>query len=299
MANQIMKMADWLDMARDFPTHAEAEQYRQRNGIQIEGEKSVNYSDYGELPPLSQASSLAATQQVAEPEEAVSTMDEEEETGAEDAMGGLDLANLDFSKMRGDPAIFQQILQASIAANKRAEQSAKKLYEEGRKRIMEKYAGPSQSERLFALSRAMLSPTDFPGFKGFLGNVTGALSENAKAQRMAEQAREEQLFNLQQQYQQEAATRAAALPKTAADLALRYLTATKSATGSAYDTQRGIFVNRNNPRPTENTYTIPGTKRTLVQWQDGYWREELPGGTYRVFERAGNAFKEVEGNPNG
>lgn len=299
MANQIMKMADWLDMARDFPTHAEAEQYRQRNGIQIEGEKSVNYSDYGELPPLSQASSLAATQQVAEPEEAVSTMDEEEETGAEDAMGGLDLANLDFSKMRGDPAIFQQILQASIAANKRAEQSAKKLYEEGRKRIMEKYAGPSQSERLFALSRAMLSPTDFPGFKGFLGNVTGALSENAKAQRMAEQAREEQLFNLQQQYQQEAATRAAALPKTAADLALRYLTATKSATGSAYDTQRGIFVNRNNPRPTENTYTIPGTKRTLVQWQDGYWREELPGGIYRVFERAGNAFKEVEGNPNG
>jgi len=299
MANQIMKMADWLDMARDFPTHAEAEQYRQRNGIQIEGEKSVNYSDYGELPPLSQASSLAATQQVAEPEEAVSTMDEEEETGAEDAMGGLDLANLDFSKMRGDPAIFQQILQASIAANKRAEQSAKKLYEEGRKRIMEKYAGPSQSERLFALSRAMLSPTDFPGFKGFLGNVTGALSENAKAQRMAEQAREEQLFNLQQQYQQEAATRAAALPKTAADLALRYLTATKSATGSAYDTQRGIFVNRNNPRPTENTYTIPGTKRTLVQWQDGYWREELPGGNYRVFERAGNAFKEVEGNPNG
>ena len=299
MANQIMKMADWLDMAREFPTHAEAEQYRQRNGIQIEGEKSVNYSDYGELPPLSQANSLVASQQVAEPEEAVSTMDEEEETGAEDAMGGLDLANLDFSKLRGDPAIFQQILQASIAANKRAEQSAKKLYEEGRKRIMEKYAGPSQSERLFALSRAMLSPTDFPGFKGFLGNVTGALSENAKAQRMAEQAREEQLFNLQQQYQQEAATRAAALPKTAADLALRYLTATKSATGSAYDTQRGIFVNRNNPRPTENTYTIPGTKRTLVQWQDGYWREELPGGNYRVFERAGNAFKEVEGNPNG
>ncbi len=79
MANQIMKMADWLDMARDFPTHAEAEQYRQRNGIQIEGEKSVNYSDYGELPPLSQASSLVATQQVAEPEEAVSTMDEEED----------------------------------------------------------------------------------------------------------------------------------------------------------------------------------------------------------------------------
>lgn len=227
MANQIMKMADWLDMARDFPTHAEAEQYRQRNGIQIEGEKSVNYSDYGELPPLSQASSLVATQQVAEPEEAVSTMDEEEETGAEDAMGGLDLANLDFSKLRGDPTIFQQILRANIDANKRAEQSAKQLYEEGRKRIMEKYAGPSQSERLFALSRAMLSPTDFPGFKGFLGNVTGALSENAKAQRMAEQAREEQLFNLQQQYQQGAAQRAAALPKTAADLATKYMAATK------------------------------------------------------------------------
>lgn len=168
-------------------------------------------------------------------------------------MGGLDLANLDFSKLRGDPTIFQQILRANIDANKRAEQSAKQLYEEGRKRIMEKYAGPSQSERLFALSRAMLSPTDFPGFKGFLGNVTGALSENAKAQRMAEQAREEQLFNLQQQYQQGIAQRAAALPKTAADLATKYMAATKPATGAGdwSSTATGVVFNKRTgfPKP--------------------------------------------------
>lgn len=159
-----------------------------------------------------------------------------EDTGAEDtgAMGGLDLASLDFGQLKSDPGgFFKSLLAANQAADQRAAASAKQLYDAGRQRIMEKYAGPTQSERLFALSKAMLSPTDFPGFKGFLGNVTGALGENAKAAREAEQKREEQLFALQQQYQQGEATRMAARPKTAADLASKYIAATKTPAKSS------------------------------------------------------------------
>lgn len=178
-----------------------------------------------ELPPVrEQQGGLEAA---AAADEADAAADDEAAAADDAEAGALDLGNLDLSKLRGDPSVFQQLLKANTEANQRADQSAKQLYDEGRKRILEKYAGPSQSERLFALSRAMLSPTKVPGFAGFLGNVTGALSENAKAAREAEQSREEKLFELQQQYQQDAATRAAALPKTAADLAAKYLAATK------------------------------------------------------------------------
>lgn len=171
-----------------------------------------------------------------------------EDTGAEDtgAMGGLDLASLDFGQLKSDPGgFFKSLLAANQAADQRAAASAKQLYDAGRQRIMEKYAGPTQSERLFALSKAMLSPTDFPGFKGFLGNVTGVLGENAKAAREAEQKREEQLFALQQQYQQGEAARMAARPKTAADLASKYIAATKTKdpfAGAVWDPENQRWV---------------------------------------------------------
>lgn len=276
-----------MDKARELGTIGEATKWMKANGITLMPNPIPPADE--ELPPVSQTQG------------ALSAMEDEEETGAEDAMGALDLAALDFSDMDRTklPSMLNTLYQHNLAAQQRADQSAKQLYEEGRKRIMEKYAGPSQAEQLFALSRAMLAPRKAPGFGGFMGNVMGAFGNMETAQRQAEQEREERLLALQQQYQQGQIQREAQRPKTALELAKTYAALTKPATGSAYDTQRGIFVNRNNPRPTENTYTIPGTKRTLVQWQDGYWREELPGGTYRVFERAGNAFKEVEGNPNG
>lgn len=161
--------------------------------------------------------------------------DEAEDTSA---LGGLDLAALDFGQIKKDPgAFFKSLLTANQAAEDRAAQSAKQLYDQGRQQILAKYAGPKRSEQLFALSRAMLAPREVRGFGGFLGNVTGALSENEKAMRTAEQAREEKLFELQQQYQQGEAARAAARPKTAADLAAKYLAATKTAVPRAVGTE--------------------------------------------------------------
>lgn len=206
-----------------------------------------------ELPPLASGGLSAVS--VAEDDEG--DVDVTEET---DTPGGLDYANLDFSQIKSDPnAFFKNISDANRAADERAAQSAKQLYEQGRQRIMEKYTGPSQSEQFFALSRAMLAPRKVPGFGGFLGQVTGALDENAQARRKAEQAREEQLFNLQQQYQQADATRAAARPKTALELAKAYAAATK-ATAPV----RGIAVGNRLVDPTTNMEIEPpvGTIKT-------------------------------------
>lgn len=183
-----------------------------------------------ELPPVAEQGALAAAAQAADTGEE-ETMDDTADTGG---MGGLDLATLDLGQIKTDPAgFFKSILEANQAAEQRAALSAKQLYDAGRQRIMEKYAGPKRSEQLFALSQAMLSPRDTPGFGGFLANVTGALGANAKAVRDAEQAREEQLLALQQQYQQGEAARMAARPKTAADLASKYIAATKAPAKSS------------------------------------------------------------------
>lgn len=216
----------------------------------------------------------------------------EEDTGAEDTgtedtgtLGGLDLANLDFSQIKSDPgSFFQSILKANQAAEQRATLSAKRLYDAGRQRILEKYAGPKRSEQLFALSKAMLSPRDTPGFGGFLANVTGALSENAKAAREAEQKREEQLFALQQQYQQGEAARLAARPRTVADLVAKYINA-QTAAAKANAPVRGIAVGNRLVNPYTNQDIEPpvGTIKTYKgrkyeylggdQYDQNNWRE--------------------------
>lgn len=202
---------DWQNMMQDFPTVGEAERWRVKNGIEVEG-----LDGGGELPPIQAQGALDVV-----PEEG-----EMEDEGAAPA-GALDLANLDFSNLRNDPSVFNQLYAASMAADQRAAQSAQQLYEEGRKRIMEKYAGPSQAERFFALSRAMLSPRKVPGFGGFMGSVMGTFGDIESARRQAEQEREERLLALQQQYQQGQLQREAQRPKTALELAKTYLSATK------------------------------------------------------------------------
>lgn len=208
-----------------------------------------------ELPPVAEQGALAAAAQAADTGEE-ETMDDTAATGG---MGGLDLATLDLGQIKTDPGnFFKSILEANQAAEQRAALSAKQLYDAGRQRIMEKYAGPKRSEQLFALSQAMLSPRDTPGFGGFLANVTGALGANAKAVRDAEQAREEQLLALQQQYQQGEAARMAARPKTAADIAAKYIAATKPEkrrtgfdpiTGELKDMDTGEVINNNADLP--------------------------------------------------
>lgn len=251
---------EMLDKARELGTIEAAAKWMRQQGLTLAANPIPPANR--ELPPVEPQGGLKTAEEASTM--AADTGEEDtgtEDTGAEDtgAMGGLDLASLDFGQLKSDPGgFFKSLLAANQAADQRAAASAKQLYDAGRQRIMEKYAGPTQSERLFALSKAMLSPTDFPGFKGFLGNVTGALGENAKAAREAEQKREEQLFALQQQYQQGEAARMAARPKTAADLASKYITATKPdkrrtgfdpITGELKDMDTGEVINGNTDIP--------------------------------------------------
>lgn len=211
-----------LEKARELglDTIAAASRWARDNGLTLVPNPTSDGG--GELPPVAQGGLSA-----------VSGEDEEgdAEMGADTEMGGLDYANLDITKLN-DPKVFQQLYRDQMAAQQRQEQASARLYEEGRKRILEKYAGPSEAERLYALSRAMLSPTDFPGFKGFLGNVVGALSENAAAQRKAELAREEALANYDVQRQQQMIKADAQRPKTALDIARLYATYSKPTTKS-------------------------------------------------------------------
>lgn len=204
-----------MDKARELGTIGEATKWMKANGI-ILMPNPIPPADE-ELPPVSQTQG------------ALSTMDDEEETGAEDAMGGLDLASLDFSNMDRAklPGLLNTLYQQSLKADRRAERSEKELYDKAREQIMQKYAGPSQAEQLFALSRAMLAPRKVPGFGGFMGNVMGAFGSMEAAQRTAEQERAERLLALQQSVLQRNAVREAQRPKTAYEMIKAYGALTK------------------------------------------------------------------------
>jgi hypothetical protein len=169
-----------------------------------------------------------------------------------------------------------------------AQQQAR--YDAQAKALAEKRFAPSFSERMFQLSAALAQPTTRRGFGGVLENITPVLAAQQKAQREGQISRQEALEQLETN--RLAQQVGLVNQDLSTSLALAKLAKQGVGTGQSYDSARGIFVNKNNPRPTENVYDIGGG-RTLVQWQDGLWREPLPNGGYKVFERAGDKFNEV------
>lgn len=189
-------------------------------------------------------------------------------------------------------------VESERAAREKAAASQAERFKAARADIEQRrYGAPTTSEQLYALSAALLSPRRMPGIAGSLDRIVPALSQMSQLQRSAEEQRAEALAKLDQEtamaQEQALLSGAEGERKSIADLLRFYGPLAKPNTGGvSYDAQRGIFVNRNNPRPTENIYDIGGG-RILVQWQDGLWREAQPDGTYRVFERAGNVFEEI------
>lgn len=168
-------------------------------------------------------------------------------------------------------------------------QSIGELYDKITENIQQRYRKPDINDLLIAIGTGMMSAPgegDSGGFGGAVQRGLRGIGTYAQNRRAYEQDMNKMLSQVEIEK-----------AKTMADLEEKYLSGAAAALkpntgGMSYDAQRGIWVNRNNPRPTENTYDIGGG-RTLVQWQDGLWREQLPDGTYRVFERAGNAFNEL------
>lgn len=62
-------------------------------------------------------------------------------------------------------------------------------FKDAQARIAQSYAGPSVSQQLFALSKALLSPKKYSGFAGTMANVSSALSDVAKSSDEAKQKR--------------------------------------------------------------------------------------------------------------
>lgn len=62
-------------------------------------------------------------------------------------------------------------------------------FEQGQQYIAQAYAGPSVSQQLFALSKALLSPKPYRGFAGTMANVSSALSDVAKTREEASRKR--------------------------------------------------------------------------------------------------------------
>ena len=149
----------------------------------------------------------------------------EDDTEADDrAQSMADLAvkgDIDFAQL-GDqaklPGLFQSVYMAQRTAQDQKETDLKKLLEAGEARIRERNQGPTQSEQLFMLSKALLAPRDYRGFAGTVGKISGAFSNISDVERKAREQRDAQLAALQESYAREAAGFGVDRAKTAADL---------------------------------------------------------------------------------
>ena len=208
------------------------------------------------------------------------TMDEElnGQPPADDTVGGLSVYG-------------EADVKAAMAKEKKLADEREKYYDRIAKALEEKRYGPSFSERMFQLSAAFAAPTSTRGFSGVMGNIMPVLAAQQKARREGEISRREAL----EQLEANRLTNKLGLARqdTQTKIALANLAKKGVGTGRTYDQARGVWVDKNNPRPTQNSYTDPKTNRTFVQWQDGYWREAQPNGGYKVFEREGEDWVEV------
>lgn len=245
-------------------------EYMRQNDIYVDDRMAVKQGTpqpppIGELPPSPEQGNMAVYGNDTD-----ETEDTAPDTGASDLSARPDLTTL-----------------KGILEGQRT--SIGDLYDKITENIQQRYRKPDINDLLIAIGTGMMSApgeNDSGGFGGAVQRGLRGIGTYAQNRREYEQ----DLNKLMSQIEIEKA-------KTMAGLEEKYLSGAAAALkpntgGMSYDAQRGIWVNRNNPRPTENTYDIGGG-RTLVQWQDGLWREALPNGTYRVFERAGNAFNEV------
>lgn len=145
-----------------------------------------------------------------------------EEDPEADAMAGLAVkGDIDFAQL-GDPAkvpgLLQSLYQQQVSAQAQKELSDKERFEAGQARIRERNQGPSRSEQLFMLSKALLAPRDYRGFAGTVGKISGAFGDISAAERKAREQRDAQLAALQDQYMGTTGGYAVDRAKTASDL---------------------------------------------------------------------------------
>ena len=206
-------------------------------------------------------------------------MDEEtmdEDVGALNAMGDIDLAQI-----RSDPmGLLQKVLNRQTAAQNVEEKTLTDLYEKGRANIIARNQGPSTSEQLFALSRALLAPRYHRGIAGTIGKISGAFGDIGEAERAARMAREEQLSKFDEIYGSKLAGLGTRRAQTAADLVRTAATLNKPA-GSVWDPNLRRFIPKDVPVPLEK-FDLDG--RELIKYSDGTSRLYGLDGNRKAYE---------------
>lgn len=178
-------------------------------------------------------------------------------------------------------------------------QRYKARFEEGQRRINQMYGGPSTSQELFALSRALLSPRRYKGFAGTMLNVTQALEGLGQQRETADQRRAEALARLQESYDEGmSGTRSASLN---ARLKLLELQGEQEAAAAkarqpatpVWDSTSQRFVSRDVPVPTDRKGVLNGQQ--VVQYTDGTLRVTKPDGTQMVYDANGRLLSNAQG----
>lgn len=85
----------------------------------------------------------------------------------------------------------------AVAQEASARARAEDRFAKQQEMIQTMYGGPTTSETLFALSRALLAPRQFTGFGGTMGKIAGAFGDIDQQRRAAEQKRAEAQMLLQ------------------------------------------------------------------------------------------------------
>lgn len=89
-------------------------------------------------------------------------------------------------------------LQARVAAQEASARTrAEDRFAKQQEMLQTMYGGPTTSETLFALSRALLAPRQFTGFGSTLGKISGAFGDIDQQRRAAQQKRAEAQMLLQ------------------------------------------------------------------------------------------------------
>jgi hypothetical protein len=165
---------------------------------------------------------LAKAKQVGGPMEDEEDRNVADEDAADEAAAGAyaNLGGLSAMSLK-TPEDFSR----AILANS---QEQKRYYDDLANQIRERRYGPSETEKLLALSSAFFAPTSVRGFSGTMGNVLPVLQKFGELKRTGEEERTEALQNLAKQRM----ALAQGDVKTALDLQRLLATYNKKPTGA-------------------------------------------------------------------
>jgi hypothetical protein len=200
--------------------------------------------------------------------------------------------DIDFAQL-GDPAkvpgLLQSLYKQQMGALAQQEASAKTRFDAAEARIKERNQGPSRSEQLFMLSKALLAPRKYTGFGGTVGKISGAFSDISAAEKKASDARNAQLAALQDQYMEKTGGYAVDRAKTAADLVKVGAPLLKpKASQQSWSGELQRFVSPDAPAPTQVVVTTKSGLK-LTQYTDGTLRLNNPDGSQDVYDPATGA----------